>query len=151
MIYFIQPVTGGPVKIGFTDDLDRRLVELENHYREPLAVLATVPGGRERETQIHDLFGHLRFGRTEQFRPAAEIFTFIGKPLLVSPNPDAAEAMKPTTVLTHIHPVALKEARLAASFLGVPLVEYLTLVVKEAANRDIDEGYARRKQAKPKG
>ena len=32
MIYFSQPTGGGPVKIGFTDDLPRRLMELEAHH-----------------------------------------------------------------------------------------------------------------------
>jgi hypothetical protein len=44
MIYFVQPIDGGPVKIGFTDNLSARLIQLEQHYRVSLAVLATLPG-----------------------------------------------------------------------------------------------------------
>lgn len=49
-------------------------------------------------------------------------------------------------VLTRIHPDAIKEAKLAAGFRDMSLVEYLSTVVREAAARDIDEGIARRKQ-----
>ena len=95
MIYFIQPTHGGPVKIGFSTDVDRRRDQLESHYGKPLALLATMPGGAEEEAEIHARFAHLRFGRTEQFRPAPELLAFIGRPLLVSADPDAVEAMEP--------------------------------------------------------
>jgi hypothetical protein len=45
VIYFAQPVDGGPVKIGTTGDLDSRLRTLESHYRRRFAVLATMEGG----------------------------------------------------------------------------------------------------------
>jgi hypothetical protein len=96
MIYFLQPVDGGPVKIGFTDDLDTRRKALESRYGQPLALLTTLDGGREREGELFARFAHLRFGRTEQFRPAPELFEFIGRPLLVSANPDAVEVMPST-------------------------------------------------------
>lgn len=93
MIYFVQGLDGGAVKIGFTDDMATRLPQLEYKYKQPLAVLATMPGNREREQEIHARFSHLRFGKTEQFRPAADLMAFIGRPLLVGANPDAVEAM----------------------------------------------------------
>lgn len=99
MIYFVQPLDGGPVKIGFTDNLPARLKQLEHHYQTPLAVLATMDGDRARETEIHDQFSHLRFGDSEQFRPAPELMEFIGRPLLVGPNPDAVEAMEPRALV----------------------------------------------------
>lgn len=96
MIYFLQPVDGGPVKIGQSIDVDARRVQLESHYGTPLALLATMPGGRNEEREIHERFAHLRFKRTEQFRPAADLMAFIGRPLLVDANPDAVEAMPGT-------------------------------------------------------
>jgi hypothetical protein len=96
MIYFARAVEieNAPIKIGFSDDIDRRLEQLEWRYRTPLALLATMPGGREEEKAVHERFAHLRFGTTEQFRPAPELLAFIGLPLLASANPDAVEAMK---------------------------------------------------------
>jgi len=93
VIYFMQSVDGGPIKIGFTDDIERRREQLEAIYGTPLAVLATMDGGRDEETEVHRRFSHLRFGRTEQFRPTSELMEFIGRPLLIGANPDAVEAM----------------------------------------------------------
>lgn len=150
MIYFVQSVDGGPVKIGHTDNLEQRLVQLESHYGTPLAVLATMDGDRSVEAGLHERFAHLRFGRTEQFRPAVEIFAFIGKPLLVSANPDAVEAMKPATASIWLKPDAYKSASLAARFRGMKLIDYLTMVVQAAADRDIEEGHRRRTQLRQK-
>lgn len=55
-------------------------------------------GGREDERNIHARFAHLRFGRSEQFRPDPELMTFIGRPLLAVANPDTVEVMS-TAVL----------------------------------------------------
>lgn len=93
MIYFLQSLDGGPVKIGFTDDFPARRKALENHYRRPLAVLATREGGRPEEAALHARFAHLRLGRTEQFQPGPDLMEFIGRPLLVGANPEAAVAM----------------------------------------------------------
>lgn len=99
-VYFMQPVSGGPVKIGYSENVSRRRERLEAHYGQPLAVLAVIDGDRKEEARIHAQFEHLRYhnrtgrGRKlEQFRPGAELMAFIGKPLLVDPNPDAVEAM----------------------------------------------------------
>jgi hypothetical protein len=94
VIYFMQDVNGGPIKIGFSDDIDARRKQLEFSYGRPLAILATMPGGREEEAEIHARFSHLRLGRKEQFRPAADLLNFINRPLLVDPNPEAVEAME---------------------------------------------------------
>jgi hypothetical protein len=93
MIYFMQPTDGGPIKIGFTNNLDQRRHDLEATFKRPLAILATMKGGRPEEAAIHGRFAHLRIGRTEQFRPAADLMNFIGRPLLVGQNPDTVEAM----------------------------------------------------------
>jgi Meiotically up-regulated gene 113 len=92
VIYFAQTPTGS-IKIGTSDNVDSRLLSLEQHYGQAVALLATMPGDRQTEREIHERFSHLRLGRTEQFRPAAELMEFIGKPLLVGANPDAVEAV----------------------------------------------------------
>lgn len=97
MIYFAQTATGS-IKIGTTEDLPSRLERLKDHYGAELALLATMPGDRDREAEIHDQFAHLRFGRTEQFRPGPDLMEFIGKPLLVGINPDMVEAAAATGV-----------------------------------------------------
>ena len=93
MVYFMQSVDGGPIKIGCSINLQQRREKLEQEYGTPLAVLATIDGGRAEEQAIHARFSHLRLGRSEQFRPGSDLLAFIGRPLLVGPNPDAVEAM----------------------------------------------------------
>jgi hypothetical protein len=84
MIYFMQSVEGGPVKIGTTESLGMRHKQLERHYGRSLVILATMDGGYEEEGEIHARFSHLRLGDKEQFRPEPDLMEFIGKPLFAS-------------------------------------------------------------------
>lgn len=81
MIYFAQAVGGGPIKIGHASNVAARIAQLEEHYCQPLALLGTLPGGRPEEKAIHQRFAHLRFSRTEQFRPDPDLLAFIKRPL----------------------------------------------------------------------
>jgi hypothetical protein len=149
MIYFMQAAEGGPIKIGCTGDVDMRHKELGSTYGRDLIVLATMEGGRQREAEIHARFAHLRLGRTEQFRPELDLMEFIGLPLFVGSNPDAVEAMpakQASALLTTVKMDAkvVEECRIAAAFRGLSLAEYISETMREAAKRDIDQGYARR-------
>jgi len=62
----------------------------------------------------------------------------------------APMAKKRPELMTRILPDALEAAKLAAVYRGLTLTEYISEVVKVAAERDIEEGHARRKQARPK-
>lgn len=83
-VYFAQPVGGGPIKIGHASVVHARIAQLEEHYCQPLALLATMPGGRAEEKEIHQRFHHLRFGQTEQFRPDTDLIAFIRRPLFAN-------------------------------------------------------------------
>ncbi len=48
MIYFLQGLEGGPVKIGYSANVDARRRQLESHYGQPLALPATMEGGPRR-------------------------------------------------------------------------------------------------------
>lgn len=87
MIYFAQAIGGGPVKIGHSANVESRIRQLESTYRQPLSVLATLPGDREEERAIHERFSHLRMGKTEQFQPGHDLMEFIGRPLFVNASP----------------------------------------------------------------
>jgi hypothetical protein len=103
MVYFMQAVGGGPVKIGYSADVAARVKQLEVKYGQELVILSVIPGGRDKERELHSRFSEIRFGRTEQFKPTAELMDFIGLPLFVSANPDAVELM-----LSHEKPVAFQ-------------------------------------------
>ncbi len=95
MIYFLQATEGGPVKIGHTNNVKRRLEHLEFHYGRSLTLLGTREGGLRREREIQARFSHLRLGITEQFRPASDLMQFIGAPSTVDVNPMTVVVMEP--------------------------------------------------------
>lgn len=118
MIYFVQPVDGGPVKIGTTENLDARLKKLEASYGCRLVVLSTTAGGRREEAEIHARFSHLRFGRTEQFKPESDLMEFIGLP----PCPSSASGPIATgtqSVMVYLSPRFHRLLRLAAADIGI--------------------------------
>jgi hypothetical protein len=98
MIYFVQCTDGGPIKIGYSVDVEARVRKLEAYYGRPLSLLAAMPGDLGTEAEIHEQFAHLRLGRTEQFRPAAELLEFVGRMDRIAVNPDAVEVMSPQFV-----------------------------------------------------
>lgn len=59
-VYAVQGVSGGPIKIGWTQDLDRRLGELQTGNAQPLRVIAACVGRRVDEQELHVRFAHLR-------------------------------------------------------------------------------------------
>jgi hypothetical protein len=92
VIYFVQPVGGGPIKIGHSRDVPGRILALARHYDRELSTLFTMEGGYETEQAIHDRFSHLRIGITEQFRPGVDLLKFIGQDAFQSED---VEAMQP--------------------------------------------------------
>jgi hypothetical protein len=64
------------IKIGFTTDLHRRLVEFQCTSPHTISVLATFPGGQALERRFHKLFAHLRI-QSELFHDDNEIVHLI--------------------------------------------------------------------------
>jgi Meiotically up-regulated gene 113 len=154
MIYFIQSTDGGPIKIGYTDDISRRTDQLERHYGCALNILATMKGGPDEEAVIHAQFAHLRLkgpgrcGRPpEQFRPAPELMAFIGRPMLVGANPDAVEAIIPVGYDASLKPVRVELSddvhrmlRKLAADDGVSMAAF----ARESVERMVREEFKRR-------
>lgn len=78
MIYFVEAVGVGHIKIGFTDgdDAERRLDTLQTGSPVPIRLLGTVPGGMEEEKDLHRLFASARV-HGEWFKPIPEILALI--------------------------------------------------------------------------
>ena len=95
VIYFMQPVDGGPVKIGFSDNVPGRQKALESMFGRKMNLLATTEGTKVRESEIHRQFAHLRFDGTEQFRPTLELAQFIGCDMHSIDEGSEIEAMRP--------------------------------------------------------
>ena len=76
MIIFALLSTGA-IEICYGADVDARVRQLEEAYDEPVKVLAVREGDEETKLELHQLFAHLRFDRTQQFRPGSELLEFI--------------------------------------------------------------------------
>lgn len=74
-IYFIGSEFG-PIKIGISRDVARRLVTLQCGSPIPLRVLAVTNGGRDAEREYHQRFADFRL-HSEWFSPAPEILAEI--------------------------------------------------------------------------
>jgi hypothetical protein len=59
-VYIIRAGQHGPVKIGFTNDLAKRLVELQVGNHERLTILRIFEGGQAEEAQLHERFAENR-------------------------------------------------------------------------------------------
>jgi hypothetical protein len=148
VIYFVQPVDGGPIKIGCSENVDARVQQLQSLYKRPLSILKTLPGGRKEEMSIHKRFAHLRLGHTEQFRPASDLMEFIGGSLLVGANPETVEAM-PMPSLKHgfvmrASPAWIDWLKRAAEYERTTVADFID---RAAADRARQNGF---KEAPPK-
>lgn len=76
MIYFIQAVDGGPVKIGLAVNMQRRWYELQRTTGKELNVLGVIDGDIKVEKSLHSRFSQERVDK-EWFNPSPEILKFI--------------------------------------------------------------------------
>lgn len=81
MIYFIQAVNGGHIKIGYATDVKKRLETLQVGNPFELRVIGTIEGDMKTKFRIHKRFEQYRY-RNEWFEPSVNCFvlskTFIG-------------------------------------------------------------------------
>lgn len=59
-VYFIQPVDGGPVKIGKSEDPRKRLREIQTGHPAKLQIVGLIDGDESLERELHRKFAHLR-------------------------------------------------------------------------------------------
>jgi hypothetical protein len=76
VVYFVQSVLGGPVKIGFAVNANARVHALQLGSPIRLRLLAVEPGGRVDEHRLHKRFAVLALGR-EWFRPEPDLIDYI--------------------------------------------------------------------------
>ena len=67
-VYFVQGVNGGPIKIGYSAYLDKRLSNLQTGNAEQLKMIAYIPGDIGLEKRLHKKFDKYRI------RPDGEWF-----------------------------------------------------------------------------
>jgi hypothetical protein len=76
-VYFIQSVNGGPIKIGKSDDVKRRILDMQTANPFRLRLLLVLSDDKATEKEMHDAFIDLRIDGGEWFRPETELLDFI--------------------------------------------------------------------------
>lgn len=76
VVYFVQAVVGGPIKIGRCADITKRIAALQTGCPFRLQLLCSVPGGRDEERALQKKFAALHAG-LEWFRPEEPLLGFI--------------------------------------------------------------------------
>ncbi len=61
VVYFAQR-EDGPIKIGFSSDVMRRVFELRRYVRRPVELLACFPGAKPDELRLHERFAEFALG-----------------------------------------------------------------------------------------
>lgn len=75
-VYFVQSGEGGPIKIGWSQDVERRILQLQTANAHRLHLIGRVPGRMEDEAAMHAKFAHLRM-EGEWFRDHSEIREYL--------------------------------------------------------------------------
>jgi transcriptional regulator of acetoin/glycerol metabolism len=76
MIYFIQQGIDGPVKIGFTENIEKRISSLQTASPHKLRLIGSIDGDAEKERQLHNFFSAYRLAG-EWFSPDRTMFDYI--------------------------------------------------------------------------
>lgn len=67
-VYFVQGMSGGAIKIGYSTDPESRLRALQTSYPDTLKILCLIPGNERKEKSYHDRFYKYRLNG-EWFTP----------------------------------------------------------------------------------
>ncbi|MFW8602511.1 GIY-YIG nuclease family protein [Desulfobacterota bacterium M19] len=87
MIYVIEEGTNGPLKIGTTVDIEKRIKTLQAGNSKQLNVIMTFEGGPSLENKIHKALDKHRVpGTKEWFYRVDEVFSYIQKLSTIEPK-----------------------------------------------------------------
>ena len=75
-VYFIQSIFGGPIKIGCTINIDKRLCDLQAGSPIKLVLLGTICGSYEEESKLHKRFGKHRI-HGEWFNLSEDLYIYL--------------------------------------------------------------------------
>jgi hypothetical protein len=76
-VYFLRCEATGEIKIGFSQDVAARILEIERKERRRTTLLATLPGDKTTELAMHATFAALRIGESEWFYPGVDLLEMI--------------------------------------------------------------------------
>jgi len=79
VIYFIQSIDGGPIKIGHSSDPETRICTIAQSFGKGKAdfrILGVTDGERPEEREIHKKFAHINL-HGEWFKPTQALLDYI--------------------------------------------------------------------------
>lgn len=76
MIYFVQDSQSLAIKIGYAASPEDRVAALQTANASSLCLLASIPGGRSDEAELHRRFAAARLVG-EWFRPTPELIVYL--------------------------------------------------------------------------
>lgn len=110
-VYFIKMGLYGPIKIGKSRDVARRLRELESNTEQILTILGVMEGYTEEEEALHQRFDRFRL-KGELFKPVPEILQFIAKhtqPMPLEPQAEIYQARGLVYFQQGLHDLAIAD------------------------------------------
>ena len=90
-VYFVQMDKIGPIKIGFTKNINRRIGALQNAIPYQLNILCFFPGNEEQEGELHFAFDKVRM-KGEWFLPHPKLLDVIEEQNGLNKRDDFIEA-----------------------------------------------------------
>lgn len=149
VVYFLKNSDTGRIKIGFSDNLRRRLMSLGNEGNFEPELLGIVEGGRDVERQLHNQFRQYRYAN-EWFDPGPELLEYIrantqkpavylGQDYIAGPGRDSfkakhgEEGVSFKMLITESQHTFLK---MAAERDGVSIAEYIRKLIHRDITRD---------------
>jgi hypothetical protein len=75
-VYFIQGEKGGPIKIGHTDNIERRMKQMQTGNPDKLILLHLTRGGKILEGELQERFKEHHY-RGEWFHPSNQLLDYI--------------------------------------------------------------------------
>ncbi len=81
------------LKIGVTNSISRRAVELQSKYGQSLRLVKAIPGGRDVERSLHRRIAKSRIPGTEWFHVRRSLESWVGQPLTRSGRPRPEDAV----------------------------------------------------------
>jgi hypothetical protein len=134
VIYFVESSEGLRIKIGTTIRLSQRIKQLRSQFGEGLKVVAVTEGGFVEEARLHARFADLRI-EGEWFAAHPAILGFIRDHADTWDGTDEVPFPPVTTI--RMDSAVHERAALAASMMKMSLADYVTEVLRKAADRDI--------------
>jgi hypothetical protein len=85
VIYFIRNVTTGHIKVGFTDDPQKSLRELQAGSSDKFELMKTIEGDEAAEAALHEEFAAVEVDG-KWFKPAVHLIEYIARSTLFAPK-----------------------------------------------------------------